>query len=286
MVQTPFSVLKPVVSSNEAAYVFPAAQVQYKESVAAIVQVEFGPLYAGAEVGVESRQLEDGCLFTSWIGPEGAVLAGGPLARAPEATVKLDSEGRAFLIVVGIESCRGGRYLVEAHLDTAPYIALGAWLTAPEPPPLVTGLSPNHGSASGGTTVTIGGRGFVDGTQWPFTPSEVYFGAAWAANVTVNSSSSITAEAPPGAGTVDVTVRNEFPNKGTSPTHPPDQYTYVPGSPPSPPTSLSISVINGAVGASWKPPAKQKGGPLTGYLLTVTPVGNNRVPKPAAPLMS
>jgi hypothetical protein len=285
-VQAPFTVLKPVGSSNEAAHAFPAAQVKYKESVATIVQVEFGSFFAGAEVDIGSRELYGGCLFTSWIGPEGVVLAGGPLARAPEAIVKLDSEGRAFLIALGTE-CAGFGYFIEANLPEAPFTALYAELVAPEQPPLVTALRPNHGPSSGGTLVTISGRGFDDGSSFPYVASEVYFGAARAANVTVNSTSSITAEAPPGVGTVDVTVRNhDFPHQGTSPIHPPDQYTYVGGSLPSPPPSLSVSVNNGDVAASWKPPKSHGGLPLTQYVVDVTPVSNNRVPQPSAPAVT
>jgi hypothetical protein len=79
-------------------------------------------------------------------------------------------------------------------------------------------VEPNHGSPSGGTTVTITGTDFTGATA-------VKFGAA-NAKVTVNSATSITAVSPKGmgSGTVDVTVTTPA---GTSPTSPADLFTYT-----------------------------------------------------------
>jgi hypothetical protein len=69
-------------------------------------------------------------------------------------------------------------------------------------PPTVSGLSPNSGSTTGGTAVTITGTNFVSGAA-------VTFGSAAATNVVVVSSTSITATTPAGGvGTVTVTVTN------------------------------------------------------------------------------
>ncbi len=66
------------------------------------------------------------------------------------------------------------------------------------PAPTVTKISPKKGG--GGTIVTITGTGFTGVT-------EVAFGASDSTNFTVDSETSITAEAPPGPGeTVDVRV--------------------------------------------------------------------------------
>jgi hypothetical protein len=85
--------------------------------------------------------------------------------------------------------------------------------------PTVTKVEPNHGSPSGGTTVTITGTGFTGTTA-------VMFGTSNAAKFTVNSATSITAVSPKamGALTVDVTVTTPA---GTSPTSPADRFTYV-----------------------------------------------------------
>ena len=91
---------------------------------------------------------------------------------------------------------------------------------APPPPPTVTGVSPNSGTALGGTTVTITGTGFTNAV-W------VSFGGYAAQSFTVNSDTSITAVAPATYydGAVDVTVQGSaFAWSATSAA---DQFTYA-----------------------------------------------------------
>jgi hypothetical protein len=84
-------------------------------------------------------------------------------------------------------------------------------------PPTVTGVSPNHGLVTGGTTVTITGTNLSKATA-------VKFGATNASSFTVKSGTEITAVSPPGTpGTVDVTVTTAG---GTSATSTNDQFTY------------------------------------------------------------
>ena len=64
--------------------------------------------------------------------------------------------------------------------------------------PALTALSPANGPASGGTTLTITGSGLSSTTS-------VHFGAV-AAGYTVLSDTQLIAVAPPGSGTVGVTV--------------------------------------------------------------------------------
>jgi alpha-tubulin suppressor-like RCC1 family protein len=85
-----------------------------------------------------------------------------------------------------------------------------------EPIPTITGVSPALGAAAGGATVTITGLELTGATA-------VKFGMSEATGFTVNSSSSITATAPPGTATVDVTVTT---SSGTSPITPKDHYVY------------------------------------------------------------
>ena len=85
-----------------------------------------------------------------------------------------------------------------------------------EPIPTVASVSPKLGSHAGGTTVTIAGSNLSGA-------SAVKFGANAAANFTVNSATSVTAVAPAGTGTVDVTVTTEA---GTSPAVAADRFTY------------------------------------------------------------
>jgi alpha-tubulin suppressor-like RCC1 family protein len=85
-------------------------------------------------------------------------------------------------------------------------------------PPLatVTNVEPHTGSVGGGTSVSITGASFNGATA-------VKFGSTAAASFTVNSETSITAVAPPGAGTVDVTVTTPG---GKSATSAADRFTY------------------------------------------------------------
>ena len=85
-----------------------------------------------------------------------------------------------------------------------------------EPIPAVASVSPKLGSHAGGTTVTITGANLSGA-------SAVKFGANAAASFTVNSATSVTAVAPAGTGTVDVTVTTEA---GTSPAVAADRFSY------------------------------------------------------------
>ena len=83
--------------------------------------------------------------------------------------------------------------------------------------PVVIGVRPASGSAFGDDPVTITGAGFTGATG-------VWFGAARAPAMNVDSDSQITAVSPPAAGIVDVTVTTPA---GTSATSPADQFTYL-----------------------------------------------------------
>ena len=82
--------------------------------------------------------------------------------------------------------------------------------------PKVTSVAPDVGTA--GTEVTISGSGFTKVTA-------VDFGTTPAASYVVNRRpKTITAEAPSGSGTVDVTVTT---SKGTSTVSSVDEFTYT-----------------------------------------------------------
>jgi YVTN family beta-propeller protein len=84
-------------------------------------------------------------------------------------------------------------------------------------PAAVTLISPSSGLAGGGTSVTITGTSFTGATAVEFGGTLALF--------EINSSSSITAIAPAGSGTVDVTVTTPA---GTSATSAADRFTYIP----------------------------------------------------------
>ena len=94
--------------------------------------------------------------------------------------------------------------------------------------PAITSLSPTFGPSIGGTSVTITGTGFATGAT-------VRFGTVAATGVVVNGATSITAIAPAGTGTVNVTVTN--PDTQVSNGSP---YVYTP-----PPSVLSVAPIGG-----------------------------------------
>lgn len=91
------------------------------------------------------------------------------------------------------------------------------WASVFADPPTVTSISPASGPRAGGNAVTIAGTGLGDA-------SAVSFGETSAASFKLNSASSITAVAPAGAGTVDVTVSS--PDAGERATSEADEYTY------------------------------------------------------------
>jgi hypothetical protein len=87
-------------------------------------------------------------------------------------------------------------------------------------PPVVGSVSPSSGPSVGGTNVTIDGSGFTQASQ-------VLFGSAPATSFTVGSDSSISAVAPPGSGTADVTVQTP---SGVSAPSGADTFSYSSGS--------------------------------------------------------
>jgi IPT/TIG domain-containing protein/FG-GAP repeat protein len=93
----------------------------------------------------------------------------------------------------------------------------GGWASVFANPPTVTTVTPAAGARSGGTAATISGTDFGEATA-------VRFGSANAASFKVSSDNSITAVAPAGIGTVDVTVA--LPDPGASAPSPADEFSY------------------------------------------------------------
>jgi hypothetical protein len=115
-------------------------------------------------------------------------------------------------------------------------VDLGQILSIVTPPvPSITGLSPNQGLLTGGTTVSITGTGFTGVTA-------VTFGSTAATNLKFINTTSLSATAPAvsTAGTVDITVTT--PN-GTSAISSTDQFIYLTGV--SAPTVTGVSPNRG-----------------------------------------
>lgn len=97
------------------------------------------------------------------------------------------------------------------------------------PPPAIFSVTAQVGPASGGTTVTIDGSGFLTGIR-------VTFDGIAATNVVLSGSTSLTAKTPAhAAGTVTVTVRNLDGQTSSLA----GAFTYLPG-----PTVTSISPVS------------------------------------------
>ena len=112
----------------------------------------------------------------------------------------------------------------------------GADLFTYVPTPAVTAIMPSAGPLAGGTTVTITGTTFSNASQ-------VYFGAAPATYVVIDSATQITATSPAGTvGTVDITVVTPGGNSAVSAA---DQYSYL----VVPPAKLIAS--DGAAGSEF-----------------------------------
>jgi hypothetical protein len=102
--------------------------------------------------------------------------------------------------------------------------------------PTVTAVSPTSGSTAGGTSVTLTGTNFTGATG-------VFFGGVAATTFTVNSSTSITATAPPeAAATIDTTVQTYA---GSSAVGSADHFTFTAASAP---TVSSVSPSSGSTG--------------------------------------
>jgi hypothetical protein len=84
--------------------------------------------------------------------------------------------------------------------------------------PVIVGINPGQGPATGGKQVTITGAGFTGATA-------VSFGSTKAATFTVVSDTQITVPSPAGTGVVHVTVTTAG---GTSATLAADQFSYTP----------------------------------------------------------
>lgn len=104
-------------------------------------------------------------------------------------------------------------------------------------PPTIISMNPNFGPESGGTLVSI------TGTSFETNNTMVFFGPNPALSVVVQSAGMLTAVAPPGTGTVNVTVVTSM---GQSAITPADEFTYIP--PVLTPQVTSVAPNSGPAG--------------------------------------
>jgi IPT/TIG domain-containing protein len=116
----------------------------------------------------------------------------------------------------------------------------GYTYTAGNPAPTITSITPNTGTANGGTAVTITGTGFLAGAT-------VSLGGTAATGVNVAGSTSITATTPAHAvGAVTVMVTNTDTQNGSLT----DGYTYTASNPAPTVTSITPNTGTTAGGTS------------------------------------
>ena len=120
--------------------------------------------------------------------------------------------------------------------------------------PVVATVSPAAGPQAGGTTVTVSGTNLTGTTG-------VSFGATPATSFSVTSGTSLTAVAPAGTGTDDITVTGAG---GTSTTSSSDRFTYV-----AAPAAPAVTSVSPAVTSVSPAAGPQAGG------TTVTVSGTN-----------
>jgi sugar lactone lactonase YvrE len=160
--------------------------------------------------------------------PEGSsysyTFAAQSLANEPAATFVVASgslpPGLSLNTTTGVLSgtpTASGAYTFVVEAENVANGTATSPITIVTAPPTVTGVDPTAGPTSGGNTVTITGTNFASGA------TTVKFGSTAATAIQVQSPSTLTAAAPSGTGTVDVTVGTAG---GTSPTSSADQYTY------------------------------------------------------------
>ncbi|AVF40216.1 autotransporter outer membrane beta-barrel domain-containing protein [Pandoraea apista] len=173
-----------------------------------------GPLGGGTGVVITGT----GFTNASQVSFGGAPATGFTVISATQITATSPARGSAGTVDVTVTTPTGTSATTLG--DQFTYVA----------PPTVTSISPASGPAAGATQVTISGSGFTRATL-------VKFGSTSASGFTVNSDTSITVQAPAGAGIVDVTVVSPG---GTSAIVGADKFTYI-----GAPTVTGVSPTSG-----------------------------------------
>ncbi|MBN1631018.1 MAG: IPT/TIG domain-containing protein, partial [Thermoleophilia bacterium] len=145
-------------------------------------------------------------------------LAGGPYVAQDEGMLLLSPTGGPLPAPIAALITANGPAVEHFTFIACIEPVIGQVKALLPDPPVITGVSPACGPAAGGTVVTISGSGFSGATA-------VGFGGVPATTFTVDSANQITATAPPGAGTVDVTVTTPA---GASNANLADRYRYIP----------------------------------------------------------
>ena len=158
-----------------------------------------GPLAAGTPVTITGTNLSGATAIT--FGADGPATGVSCTATSCTATAPAGAAGTVDVTVTG-----PGGASATSPADQYTYVAA----------PTVTGVSPNNGPETGGTTVTITGTGLAGATA-------VMFGGTAATGVSCTATTCTATAAAHTDGTVDVQVTTVG---GTSALSAADQYTY------------------------------------------------------------
>ena len=167
------------------------------------ISTSWTPIDATHDGGSDGLGTPDGGIFTfgkaRFSGPAGSLHF-----NKPVVDIALPNGPAAASVSVGSSS-----------LDT---IGAGDAGGGAADPVSIRALAPSSGTAGGGDTIDISGRGFTDAT-------EVDFGNNTSSDFEVTSATSITAVAPVGVGTVNVEVVTPA---GTSSVSSASRFAYIP----------------------------------------------------------
>ena len=180
-----------------------AHELAYGEPIPLVSSVSphVGPIAGETSVTIAGEHFEEVTAVSF-----GSLAAKSYIVSSPTSITAVSPPGAAGAVDVTVTTVAGRSQPVSA--DRFTYLL----------PPTVKKLSAKKGSGGGHTTITIDGAGFAGAT-------EVRFGESAAESFVVESSTTITAVSPPGAGSVDVTVTAPG---GTSPTSKKDLFQYIP----------------------------------------------------------
>ncbi|WP_328954694.1 PxKF domain-containing protein [Kitasatospora purpeofusca] len=130
-----------------------------------------------------------------------ATLTVSGVLAVPAMSVLADPDGSRLYVTTSNRDMVVVDSATNAVVSTTPAGARASYTAlAPTKAPTVTGLTPDHGSTGGGTTVTVTGTDLTGTTA-------VTFGGVPASNVTVVDDHTVTAAAPAhAAGSVDLTL--------------------------------------------------------------------------------
>jgi len=191
----------PVPPCGDAAYTGPVSEYDHSGGRCAVIG---GYVYRGLSVPELYGQYVFGDLCS------GQVWSVTPQGAAPWPTPTLLPLSAPSLNTFGEDSF-GELYLATGDGN---FSLVAATAT---PAASIAGITPGSGINRGGQPVTIHGGNFTRATQ-------VFFGSAPAGGIDVQNPTTLTAVAPPGVGTVAVSVVNP----GTAPAVLPGAFTYTP----------------------------------------------------------